>query len=356
MKICKVLITLFIVSFVWSQAEDVKIIVPNTVKSEIKNVAAIVKSVVPTTYEVLEKKRLLFKTWVSGSIDLQKAKKRESKRFMRTSFTQEVIKEKLRTTKERLKMIREQKRLKPQLLLHEIQVKELTKPTRVLYREGPMYFQFIKFKKLMANVPLSKDEAISMAREFCIANKFIEETPKDKIGRIDVIERRINEERGEGEKSDDYLVQQDVVFERWYEGKPVINSKIVMGLHPTTKEIIQFKHFNWVPLKEESTKRISQQELKKVKTATTEEIQKRIEGKIRRISGNFLRAEIKKVVPAWFQTNEKLIPVLVFEVELEFPRQEAREKRSYLEAINLVGSDDVFYKDYRTAQRPVRVK
>ncbi len=341
-------------------AQQGEIIIPDNVKAEINKIASEDRMVVPTATEVIQEKQQIFQTWVSASIDLKKAQKRESKRFKRTSFTQELAKPVMRMPNERLKIEKKKGAMRPQLMLKPGLVKPgvikpLKKPAKLLYREGLMHFEFYKLEDLTAAKPIAKNEALKIAKDFCLANKFIEETGKDKIGQTYVYDGRIAEEGAEGKKEKNYLVQQDVVFERWYEGKPVVNSKVVLGMKPSTKEIIEFKHLNWVPVKESAAHKVTAQTVKSSWSGNTNELQQRISTKIKKISGKFRRAHVKKTVSAWYQSGDQLVPILVFEVQLDFPgSKQLQEGRNYIEAINLAGSDDIFFQDQRQPQMPER--
>ena len=358
-----------------------EIFISNDIKMQIAAEAAKVQKIVPLSTVQMEQHRKLFRTWVSGSINLNEAIKKVSKRFNRTTYMQEVTSEKLRLPTERLKLIPikdispmsqqsgtmdtpfsiqgkiSQKNepmifYTPELQIQNVKTVTLGRPIKILYREGPMYFKFHKLKESKVKEPLQKSEAIQISKAFLLKNTFLKETLKDKIGKVYVANRRINEGGAEGKEVADYVVQQDVTFERMYEGKPVINSKIVIGLNPDTREIILFKHFNWVPLEEQREKQMSSQEMQLFSSThgnsnsseSRNTISSRLKQKIIKYGGNFTLATVKQVIPAWFQTKHGLIPVLVPEYEIEYPDKKGILSYRGMGIINLSGNDEIFFE------------
>ena len=328
---------------IFTAANAGEIVVPAHANMVISTEAVKVKKIVPIDRPKLDQTKRLFRTWISPSIDLIRAKKRESKLHFRTTYIQKIQKEKLRLPTERWlapgsglqgSVLRQ-----PQLFVQANS--QLVKPLEIFYREGPSYFKFQKIKETRAATRIKKSDAIRLAGDFLLKNGFLQQTQKDRIGRIDITERRINEERGEGRNPVDYLVQQDIIFRRIFEEKPVINSTITVGLLPDTKEIVLIKHFHWTPLEEKKGIQAIPQSFTSVGSATNSLIINGLKKKIRAACGSFTKAEIKKVVPAWFQTKDELIPVLVSEIHTEYS---SGYKGTYIDLTNLVGSDDIFSK------------
>lgn len=364
MRLLKTFIVFLGVGCFMAPAIAGEIIIPDYIKEKITAETSKAKKIVPVNLQKAEQSKQIFRTWASGSIDFDQATSRVSERFDRTSYIQSVTEEKLRLPTERLKTIpMEQRSLKssnlqettlqvqavPQLQLQKPPVVQLKAPLQVVYREGPAYFKFQKIKEVRSATPLKESIIVDLTKKFLLENSFFEETPKDTIGKIQVLERRINEDLGEGKTPDDYLVQQDVVFQRLYEGKPVINSKITLGILPSTKDIVLFKQLNWSPVDEKKEQQISQVQLKSIGSGSAPELVQRLQQKIKENNGNFSKAEVKQVISGWFQTDDSLIPVLAFEVYNVNP--DKFSWRSF-ELINLAGSDDVFHKAKKTAPRP----
>jgi len=367
MKLLSTVISFLTIFYALSQAAAGEIVISDEIKTKINNEAVKEKKIIRLDRQKKDENKLFFRTWVSGSFDLDESTKRVSKRFDRISYGQEISSEKISLPAERLKIKTIKKRTKwwyfwkkprvfntPALQTDKVKKLDLEKPIQVLYREGSAYFKYIKFKEDKTKVALEHSKAIGLTKQFLLKNLFLSETDKDKIGPVFVEKRRINKDGGEGKKPYDYLVQQDVVFSRQYEGKPVINSKVVIGLLPSTKEIVLFKHLNWTPVQEKKVKKFSRSKLKKIGLNSGAAIEDRLKKKIQKISGNFTKAQIKEVIPAWFQAEDTLIPILAFNIYMEYPTKEGVWKRDYWEFINLTGSDDLFFKMDKQPQKPVK--
>ena len=325
-----------------------EIIIPDHVNVIISAEPKMVKKTVPINRAKIDQTKRLFRAWISPSIDLSRAKRKERKLYSRTTYIQKVEKEKLRLPTERWLSPKGglQKPIKDLAQLPAQKKSQLSNSVKTLYREGPAYFKFQKIKEMRSKTRLKESDAVRLTKDFLLKNGFLTQTQKDIIGRIDITERRINEDGGEGKKPDDYLVQQDITFYRVFEGKPVINSKITVGLLPDTKEIVLIKHFNWTPLEEKRKAPVSSQRLASVRSVSDSSILTGLKKKIQAACGSFTKAEITKVAPAWFQTEDELIPVMVSAVRTEYP---SGYVGAYTDVTNLVDSDDIFFKGRRGA-------
>jgi len=356
-----------------------EIVIPANVESIIRTEAARPLEQRALDKAQMEQSRTLMRTWVSGSMDLSAATKRTSTRFDRTSYVQQSNTDTLRLPTERLGVTPEQapiarragQRTAVQLDPAAARFVAQAEPVHMVFREGAGHLKFQKIKEARAQTALAEAEAIQLARSFLDGNSLLKQTELDKVGRVYVQERRISEDRGAGQAPDDYLVQQDVVFEREVEGQPVINSKIVVGFDPDTKDILLLEHFNWTPIRQQgadqsanppstlprsmSLTRTMTPLTRRVATSSDTGLRGRVEAKIRAVSGDsFTRAEVVRAIPAWFQTEDSLVPVLVFETKVTFASARGPITEPYLEVINLAGSDDIFYPGRRQAEAPTQ--
>ncbi|OUC13016.1 MAG: hypothetical protein B0A82_19175 [Alkalinema sp. CACIAM 70d] len=325
------------------------------------------RSLLSVDSALTEQHRQILRTWASGSIDFNKATQRKQIRFNRVSYTQNVMVDVLRIPTEKLQFIEpigpKALPIAPKLQLDRAERINLKQPMLILYREGPNYYKFQKLKEEGPQQLLANTAAIQLARNFLSSNRILQETQSDRIGEVVVRQRRINED-GESASSQgrDYLVQQDVVFQRLYQGKPVINSKVVVGLQPNSRDIVLLNHMNWAPVKATLrpmvTPSIGTAPSLSVTlpTVSVASLQQRLEAKVRKVSGNFTKAEVNEVFPAWFQTANGLVPIVVFNMEIEYPSPIDPLRRPYVEAINLVGSDDIFYPEHQTVSTPTKAQ
>jgi len=356
-----------------------EIVIPANVESIIQTEAARPLEQRALDKAQMEQCRTLMRTWVSGSMDLSAATKRTSTRFDRTSYVQQSSSDTLRLPTERLGVTpeqapiarRAQQRIAVQLDPAALRSVAQAEPVHMVFREGAGHLKFQKMKEVRARTALAEAEAIQLARSFLDGNSLLKQTGSDKVGRVYVQERRISEDRGAGQASDDYLVQQDVVFEREVEGQPVINSKIVVGFEPDTRDIVLLEHFNWTPIQQQvadqsadppftlprsmALTRVTAPLARRVVAQSDTGLRGRVEAKIRAVSGDkFTRAEVTRAMRAWFQTEDSLVPVLVFETKVTFASARGPMTEPYLEVINLAGSDDVLYPGRRQAEAPTQ--
>jgi hypothetical protein len=357
MNIIKTIICLTVVLGMAIPAFADDIIIPENIAQKIDSHAKAAKKSVPVKKADEEQNKTLFRTWVSGSIDFSKATKRVSDLFNRTSYHQNVKTMKLRLPGERIK---KSDKGEHQLQLMNVQTLGIEKGVDLIYREGPGYQKYQVVKEFTAKKKIPKDKAMQLAQKFLEDNGFLKQSAKDKIATVYVQERRMNEEGQENpsNKPVDSLLQQDVVFERSYDGKPVINSKIVVGFLPDTKEIVNFKHYNWTPIEETQEKTLNTQELTgKGAPLSGDEIKNRLKQKIQSITGKATKSNVKEVIPAWFQTPDGLVPVLAFSVGVDYQDKRGTLSRDYLEVINLAGSDDMFFPEQKSsANQPSTAK
>lgn len=356
-----------------------EIVIPANVESIIQTEAARPPQQRVLDKAQMEQSRTRMRTWVSRSMDLGAATKRTSTRFNRTSYVQQSSADTLRLPTERLGAAQEQapiarraqQRTAVQLDPAAVRGVAQAEPIHMVFREGAGHLKFQKTKEVRAHTALAEAEAIQLARDFLNGNSLLKQTESDKVGRAYVQERRISEDRGAGRTPDDYLVQQDVVFEREVEGQPVINSKIVVGFQPDTRDILLLEHFNWTPIQQQvadqsadppftlprsmALTRVTAPLARRVAAQPDANLRSRVEAKIRAVSGDkFTRAEVTRAMRAWFQTEDRLVPVLVFETKVTFASDEGPMTEPYLEVINLAGSDDVLYPGRRQAEAPAQ--
>jgi hypothetical protein len=356
-----------------------EIVIPANVESIIQTEAARPPQQRVLNKAQMEQSRTQMRTWVSRSMDLGQAVRRASTRFDRTSYVQESGADTLRLPTERLGAAQEQapvagqvqRRAAVQVDPGAARAVAQAEPMHMVFREGAAHLKFQKIKEARARTALAEAEAIQLARDFLNGNSLLKQTESDKVGRAYVQERRISEDRGAGRASDDYLVQQDVVFEREVEGQPVINSKIVVGFQPDTRDILLLEHFNWTPIQQQvadqsadppgtlprsmSLARVTAPLARRVAAQPDANLRSRVEAKIRAVSGDkFTRAEVTRAMRAWFQTEDRLVPVLVFEAKVTFASDDEPMTEPYVEIINLAGSDDVLYPGRRQAEAPTQ--
>ncbi|MFQ5821373.1 MAG: hypothetical protein ACE5I5_15415 [Candidatus Heimdallarchaeota archaeon] len=267
-----------------------------------------------------------FRDWVSGSMDLEKAQRRESDRF-----------------KDRVTYLQEMDQNIPRFLIEGFEQRGLenTRPIKIYYKRGPNWFSFRKLLDIEAGSTIERERAIELVRDFLLRNNFVRVTEFDTFGEIQVPELRRNYGSDPEFPGKVVLMMQGVKFQRKYMGSPVINSRISVDFHPDTEEILGFKHHNWTPVREGTGTPIPQELYK-----GPEDIEDNLREKIKKYCGPSERTEIGNIASAWFQTKTELIPILACEI------RKLEQEDIYIEYINLAGSDDVFYPPRKLGVEP----
>jgi hypothetical protein len=259
-----------------------------------------------------------FEKWVAENMDFEKATKRESRRFKNreTCYYQ--------TEKNHSQFMETDKK----------SVIE-NKPTEMFYKHSPNCFSYRKYYNAEATTSLKKDEAIQIVKGFLLRNNFVKLNDFDTFGDIQVPELRRNCSADSVSQEREVVLLQRVKFQRMFRGVSVVNSMICVDFFPDTKEILGFKHYNWTP----GTSEKDAKPLSKKSTKNSVEIQKNLNEKIKKYCNATEKAQVDNIMPAWFQTETELIPILACEIKV----LKSGNYETYQEYINLTGNDDIFY-------------
>ena len=299
-----------------------------------------------------------FRVLISRNIDLDKAKKNESKRFKdRVSFIQETennvpiyIKKDLNLKEpKKEEPIREELKREDtkDTLLKSKEVQEIelvrvndkkVKPIKMIYRKSPGMYSFRKLVDSESKRKLEKEKAIELAKEFFESNELVKIDEFDKYGEIEVYELRDDlGSHGSDDTFKDILLLQGVKINRMFMDKPVVNSRVSLDFNPDTEEILGIKHYNWT-----STKQDSRVPVKKETVKVTDNVLDILEETAKKYCGENKKALLKNISSAWFQTDTELIPILVCEIEVGDIETEGAHRDTYIQYINLAGNDDIF--------------
>jgi hypothetical protein len=110
-----------------------------------------------------------------------------------------------------------------------------------------------------------------------------------------------------------------VNLRRSYEGIPVINSSVRVSFTPANSEVTQVAQRFWVPLAEEKGTTIKESSPPEVAEFMALDVEKMLKDVIMEHRDNFKNAVIKDIHQAYFQTTEKLKPILYCDVEYNYP-------------------------------------
>jgi len=321
----------FCVFTAWSD-----IILDKLVKEKVEKIAADTKSIIYVDKRGVEQTQAVLKKWVSQVIDLSNIKPRESKVFNRTSYLQENRGEEILI-----------------LLDGSRQIVKSSEPVELLYREGPLYFKWVKTKDFVAKTRLDERAFAELGIKFILNNQFIIESKNDRVGNYEVMSSVFANETGkDGSESVEYPGQQDVVFYRSFRGKPVFNSIALVGINPDNKEIVELNLCGWTVVDETLEIRLTAAELAKTGAATSSQLMDRVYRVVKEnVDLQQRNVIVKDLVDGYFQTNESLVSVMGIQFDVVYKGDDGTEQvEEFFEAVNLTGSDDIFFADYREKQ------
>jgi hypothetical protein len=248
--------------------------------------------------ETGEQGKTAVRAFVSRSINLDAASQRQSTRFDRTSYTSPAARDVPMHLGDRPGITDEAS----------------TGTVAVVYREGKTAMSFQKLdkdKQTPTGAGLPEHEATEQARSFMIANGIIGESKTDVIARVQVRERRVNQE-----DASDFLAQQDIVLQRTVDGKPVINSSASVSVLPNT-EIVGLKVSNWIPTTSDRTQIKSTSDDAAARVLATNIEAQLADVLAQELGSDAQGAIVRDVEESWFSSDrDGLIPALVFVVEL----------------------------------------
>jgi hypothetical protein len=183
-----------------------------------------------------------------------------------------------------------------------IEVLPVPNPVYVDYNAKPHERSFTKKFRKPTNVTISDEDARGIATKFIIKNNFVLINGSDKLGKSTVISRKLISYDSTFKKKNQYTILTRVIFKREFQGKEVINSKQIVDIYPGTKEIISYKTRDWIPVDEKNGKKIAYKSIDQIAS----EIEQGIDPKVNMI---------EKMTDAFFQTEDKLIPVLLISIK-----------------------------------------
>jgi hypothetical protein len=200
--------------------------------------------------------------------------------------------------------------LQPQQVITESS--KLKTPITVRYFTEPQGRGFEKKFRDPVSRSLSDSEAFKLAQSFISEHQFTKTTNLDQLIPASVIARKIRTLEPNSDQFRETTVLQRVVLSRQVNQYPVINSRILVDLHPGTKEILGFKTSKWLPVIERKTEEFP--------LLPKEEILEKIKEGI--AGDNAYPYKVRSLQAAYYQTEKHLLPVL--ELEL-MPTDQARE-------------------------------
>lgn len=217
------------------------------------------------------------------------------------------------------------------------------KPFTIRYEKEGLERSFRKDIRIPTKKQLQKSRVIEIGKTWVLSNKFIKESSLDKMALPLVATWRSHPLKENITEKEKYTILQRVIFRRHFDGCEVINSKIIVDVHPDSEEILSYKHFDWSSIKEESGKIYHYISL--------DTVMKKIGSAMKEHKGTY---QIHKVQQKMFQSPGYLIPVLVVEISVKSEDLNRDESPTTL-IINLL-EDISFDTEMEKMVRPKTVK
>jgi len=174
------------------------------------------------------------------------------------------------------------------------------KPFNIFYIIELQKRSFVKELNVPAKHALPDDDAAELAGNFIDDRNFCKTTDNDKLGAPNVIDRVKYRKEDDQSDLEKFTLYQRVEFARELFGLAVANSRIIVDIHPATKEIISFKNIGWTPVKEKDGEKEPYKKL--------DDILNEIESAYRHADAEY---EVTEVEPAYYQDDEKVFPIIV---------------------------------------------
>lgn len=217
------------------------------------------------------------------------------------------------------------------------------KPFTIKYEKEGLERSFRKDIRIPTKKQLPKARVIEIGKTLVLSNKFIKESKHDKMALPLVASWRSHPLKENISEKEKYTILQRVIFKRYFNGKEVINSKIMVDIHPDSEEILSYKHFDWSSIKEESGK------IRDYISMDT--VMKKIGSAMKGQKGSY---GIQKVQQKMFQSSGHLIPVLVLKISIGSEDLNKDSRATYL-VINLL-KDISFDTEMEKMVQPKTVK
>jgi len=221
--------------------------------------------------------------WAGKQMDLRKAKTSSSKNAARTSFLAE---------EKENRPVWPERSQKKGVVARELFL--------VRYVKEPGMRSFVKDLHVPTLAKLARTDVVAIAERLIEANGFCRTTSTDRRGEAQVVSRVRLLHAGSGGKADStFTLFQRVILKRQLSGLEVVNSKQVVDVHPSTREILAYKNIDWTPVVEAS----AQARPYKTRERVLAEIDSAFAGSSRLES-------IVRIELCYYQADSLILPVL----------------------------------------------
>jgi hypothetical protein len=181
----------------------------------------------------------------------------------------------------------------------------LSGPFRIKYVKKSLGRALVKFLRVPTKKSLKKERVAELARQFIQQQGFVAQTHRDKLGRHLVVNRLSRSDlKGEGKSGLKLTILQRAVMKRQLDGLEVLNSKLVVDLHPDSMEVLAFKHLYWAPADEASGKHMPSISRDEAVAAIQQAF-----GQSNR------KVQVTAVKAGMYQATDSIVPVLAVQVQ-----------------------------------------
>lgn len=129
-------------------------------------------------------------------------------------------------------------------------------PFTIRYRQEPRGREFVKLIRKPTSHRLNDREVLEIAKSLIVARRLYPAENWDTIGRGVVVNRLRVVSDIHGAKAAPEVIVQRAILHRSFFGTEVVNSRILVDVHPETREVLAVKRFEWDPVDKSSGKKL----------------------------------------------------------------------------------------------------
>jgi len=185
-------------------------------------------------------------------------------------------------------------------------------PGSAWFEKGPHKRSYARELNVPATTALTDEQAVDIARRFILDNRFSSLTGMDNMAAPVVRRRKRTEVLPDGKKGATQTLFVRVEFIRLFDDLPVLNSRQTVDIFPDNREIISYRKTRWSEVDPAAGSRPAY--------PSRREVMAELEAAVGP-SPEYYR--VKQVTPAYFQTEDSLIPVMEVQTIRKFSQKGA---------------------------------
>lgn len=199
---------------------------------------------------------------------------------------------------------------------------ESGRPFNIYYVKESQKRKFLKELSVPVRDRLSDQDAKRIGRNFVETGSFCYISKIDRMGDAFVVSRKTYRQPDENSQPVELTLLQRILFRRLLNDLVVANSKIIVDVHPKSKEIITFKSARWTPVMEKAGKLLPY----------------RMAGSIiDEIEDAYRKTEVPhalaRLEAAYYQNETHMFPIVVIDAE---PKESYSSKREPIHRVLMI--------------------